>query len=225
MGLNGDARAPLPPASAGAVAPAATPLPAGTPAGASAPPITIPASRGPARPASRAPQVESYDEEEYRAKAGDTFQAISMQFYRTDRYAPALLLYNRSHPLGSLGVRQEPPVLQAGQPVFIPPTNILEKRHSAAVPDLTPLTPGRGAPIPERRSNASPGAAAGSPLQYRVPGEGEMMWEIARRTLQNGERWQEIHKLNPSLRPELRVAGGTVINLPADAQVDAANRL
>jgi hypothetical protein len=213
---------PLPVTSPGVV-PATSPLPAGMPVGASVPPITIPASRGGIRPVAAA-QVESFDEEEYRAKAGETFATISMQFYRTDKYAQALLLFNRNHPLAAIGVRQDPPVLQPGQPVFIPPTSILEKRYGSIIPELTPLAPARIAPAPtaERRSNAAPAPSALP--QYRVQGEGEMMWEIASRVLKSGERWREIHQLNPALRPELRIAGGTVVTLPADAAVDPAHR-
>lgn len=206
-----------------------TPLPAGsapaagTPVGVSVPPITVggPAATAPGRRTSSPTLpvlVESFDEEEYRAKAGDTFASISVQFYRTDKYAPALLLFNRNHPLAAAGIRQEPPVLQPGQIIFIPPTAVLEKRYGSA--------PVEAAPPAERRSNAppAPGAAPVSYAQYRIGGEGEMLYDVARRTLNNGDRWPEIHRLNPALHPEMRIAAGTVLTLPPGAAIDPANR-
>jgi hypothetical protein len=166
--------------------------------------------------------VDSFDEEEYRLKAGETLATVSMQFYRTDKYAQALLLFNRNHPLASPGLRQDPPVLQPGQAVFIPPTRILEKRYGSTIPDLTPAAAPSGG---ERSSNASPPAApAPQYAQYRVGGNGELLWTIAQRTLGSGDRWRDIHQLNPTLRPELPVPAGTTIYLPADARVDAAPR-
>jgi nucleoid-associated protein YgaU len=187
------------------------------------PPLTVGGTTTTPRPIPSQPQVESFDEEEYRVRSGDTIQSICQRFYQTERYAQALLLFNRNHPLASPGVRQEPPVLQPGQPVFIPPTSILEKRYGTSVPNLTPLPPA-GARRTERPSYSPPEAGASSLAQYQVPGDGEMMWELAKRLLGSGERWREIHHLNPGLRPELRVPGGTALRLPPDARVEAAVR-
>lgn len=201
--------------------------PIGTASGVSAPPITVSPS-GARAPLATAPQVESFDEEEYRVKQGDTFQAISTRFYHTEKYAPALVLFNRNHPLASPGVRQEPPVLQSGQAVFLPPTRILEKRYGTVVPELSAPTAPTGGAAGERSSNASPGvvAPASTPShpQYRVQGPDEMLWSIAQRYLGNGERWRDIHKLNPTIRPELPIAPGTVLTLPADAQAQPTAR-
>lgn len=223
-------RQPIPAAPAAPVAPPESFVqggrPIGTASGISAPPITVPAASSGARPPlALAPQVESFDEEEYRVKQGDTFQAICTRFYQTDKYAPALLLFNRNHPLASPGVRQEPPALQPGQAIFLPPTRILEKRYGSAVPELpSPAAHTRGA-AGERSSHASPGAApAPSHPQYRVQGPDEMLWSIAQRYLGNGERWRDIHKLNPTIRPELAVPVGTVLNLPAETQAQPAAR-
>ncbi|HXG10205.1 MAG TPA: LysM peptidoglycan-binding domain-containing protein [Gemmataceae bacterium] len=218
---------PVPPAAPAAV-PATTPLPPRTPAGASVPPLAVPGTRAPARtPIPAAPQVESFDEEEYRVKPGDTFESISTQFYRTNKYAQALLLFNRNHPLAGIGVRQEPPTLQPGQPVYIPPTRILEKRYGSVIPDLAPSPAGTSSaapPLGGPSSNAAPAAGeAAGPRRYRVPGNGEMMWTLAQRTLNNGSRWPEISRLNPGLPPELPIPAGTVVLLPADARIEPTN--
>src|SRR5262249_40944097 len=67
-----------PPVAVGASAPDSTPpIPA-----AAAPSVVLPV-------AGTTPQVESYDEETYRARPGETFQSISQRHYQSDRYAQA----------------------------------------------------------------------------------------------------------------------------------------
>jgi nucleoid-associated protein YgaU len=178
--------------------------------------------------------VDSFDEEVYRCKPGDTFDKISTNHYHTERYALALLLFNRDHPLASDAVRRDPPQLEPGLPVYLPPTRILEARYRSVItglPSPTETAPSSRADVPrvDRSANSSPqpGAApAGvwtAPLgyqQYRVQPQGETMREIARATLGTGERWAEIYKLNPTFRPEYRVPGGTMLRLPPDARPD-----
>lgn len=225
------------------------------------------------------PQVEAYDELIYRCKQGDTFQSISSTYYQSDKLAKALLTFNRSHPRGSDGMRQEPPVLQPGDMVFIPPQRILERKYGASIPDHVPLppvpvaasppiappasaplappaasappafTPAAAAPaasapppiglVPPRAPGAAatfaPPAAAQPPAgnswatptgekQYRVRRNGEMIRDIAGRTLNNRDRWIEIYKLNMRFNPEYPVHEGTVLRLPNDARVDPADR-
>jgi hypothetical protein len=86
-------------------------------------------------------QVDSYDEETYLCKQGDSFAAISTKFYLNEKYAQALLLFNRNHPRATAGVRQDPPSLAAGQPVYIPPLRVLEKRYATAIPDHASADP------------------------------------------------------------------------------------
>jgi nucleoid-associated protein YgaU len=217
----------------GSAAPPVRPLPpVGATPMASTPPISVPGPGGAARPpVSREPQVESFDEEVYRWKPGDTFERISEQFYHTNKYAQALMLFNRTHPLAAQGVLHNPPALQVGQSVFIPPLSILEKRHSAAIPELTPV---QVPPLPatERRVNSSPATTTSTPKpaapltpgqKYRVRGVAERMWDIAQRTLGNGERWREIYERNRGFRPEMPLPPDTVLDLPPDAKVDPGN--
>jgi nucleoid-associated protein YgaU len=162
------------------------------------------------------PQVESWDEEEYRCKPNDTFRSISLEFYHTDKYERALVLFNRNHPQATDTVLQDPPVLKAGQPVYIPPIRILEKNHAAVIPELSSL------PTSPRARAASAPAAGNVPL-YRVGADGEMMLAIARRTLGDDNRWSEIYKLNPRFDPKQRVPAASVLRLPADARVPSEN--
>lgn len=219
-------------------------LPVGAPATAVSPPIVVPGPGGGSVPKSTPtvptiPQVESFDEETYACKAGDSFAAISKQKYLTECYAQALLVYNRNHPQASDGVRQEPPLLSAGTPIFIPPVSILEKRYANLIPNLSPIarpTPpplaqpvSREKPTPLTPSvppgGGGPGGIAVTTPQYRVTGKNEMMWEIARKTLGQGERWQEIARLNAGSgwKAEFPIPVGAVLRLPPDAKVPAEN--
>lgn len=239
------------------------------------------------------PQVEAYDELTYRCKQGDTFQSISSTYYQSDKFAKALLTFNRSHPRVSDGIRQEPPVLQTGDMVFIPPQRILERKYASSIPDhvplppvqvtaaapvappaaaplappaSAPLAPPASAPLAPAASTPPPFAPAASappaspPVglaaprapgaitapfaptstvqppagnswatptgekQYRVRRNGEMIRDIAGRTLNNRDRWIEIYKLNMRFNPEYPVHEGTVLRLPNDARVDPADR-
>jgi hypothetical protein len=212
--------------------------PIGTHPTAVTPPITVPVPGAPVPPvaapaASTTPKVEVFDEETYLCQPGDTFDKISLAHYHTENYAKALLQFNIDHPLASDKVRRNPPVLEPGQAVYIPPTRILESRYGAFyIPGYKPApqdTAGPSSVTPTRNDhavNASPGNAGNVPLgskKYRVQGQGESMREIARATLGNAERWSEIYNLNHDFDPMLRIPGGTVLNLPNDARVDAAN--
>jgi hypothetical protein len=98
----------------------------------SAPPLSVPATAAPARPTQ--PEVISYVEETHVAAAGDTFESISRAKYETDKYARALYLFNRSHPLAGDELLQDDR-LKPQQRVYIPPAEILESRYAAAIKD------------------------------------------------------------------------------------------
>jgi nucleoid-associated protein YgaU len=187
--------------------------------------------------------VESYDEESYTAKANDTFRAISQQFYHTDQYERALLLFNRNHPLANSTLQQGSAVLQAGQSIYIPPARILEQYYGAPVSNSAPsvpsaLPPSRAVSRPDaagsvRQASASvmsPGAtvqpapSSSSVPLYRVREGGEMLREIAHRTLDNGDRWADIYRLNPSFDPKEVIPAGSLLRLPRDARVDPRDR-
>jgi hypothetical protein len=140
-----------------------------------------PAAVAAAPAAALIPQVDSYDEETYHCRANDNFRTISTQFYRTDKYGQALWLFNRNHPLATDMVRQDPPVLQPGQQVYIPPIRILEKYYSSAITET---------PIPAGNAEATPTivpASATIDRLYRV-NNSEMLWQIAARTLGKSDR-------------------------------------
>jgi hypothetical protein len=179
-----------------------------------------PTSRAPARPAAAStPRVESFDEETCRPRSDDTFASISKRYYQTDKYAQALLLFNREHPRAAEGVRREPPDL-TGQAIYIPPIHVLEKRHGNAIEGYTPQ-PTSPAPVgreSSRRESAPSRPESGSSTTYQVSPNGETMMEIARIRLGNGDRWREIDKLNPGWRPDYPIPGGTTLRIPAETR-------
>jgi hypothetical protein len=160
------------------------------------------------------PDVESFDEETHTCKPTDTFQTISQEKYHSDRYAAALLMFNRGHPLAADGVRSEPPVLRPGQPVFIPPVEILQKRYSALITDPGPLA----RPPAHAPGHTIPGPARVNPISertYQVQGRPETFIEIAKKVFSNPNRWWDIAQLNPQHKnPNEPLAVNTVIRLP-----------
>jgi MraZ protein len=85
-------------------------------------------------------------------------------------------------------------------------------------PVVITVTPVRG----ETRSEPGepPLAPSPGPVQmYQVRLAQETLMDIARRTLGDANRWDEIYKLNPSLKPEVALVSGAFVRLPADACV------
>ncbi len=164
------------------------------------PPLSVPAQTAPI-----VPSVVSFDEETYTCKAGDTLGGIAQQHYHSDKYERALLMFNRDHFLASPSIRADPPTLQPGQSVYIPQVKVLENRYPNLIPGLTPL-PAQAVAVP------TPPAP---PRTYQVQAPaGEMMRDIAARSLGNPERWADIYRMNGTLDPSRPVPAGTVLQLP-----------
>jgi hypothetical protein len=92
---------------------------------------------------------------------------------------------------------------------------MLKERYSPFIEDAAPAaslsTP---APIP------MPRPATSDPTKlYRVPAQGQFLFEIAIRTMGDGNRWTEIYRLNPNINPQQPIPGGTELRLPATARV------
>jgi nucleoid-associated protein YgaU len=224
-------------------APKPAPLPAaplGAPPGASSAPIPVPLPPPSSNPAAT---VRSWDTVSAAVKPGEsTFADLSKRLYNSEKYAQPLLLYNREYNPAAEDLRADPPRLKSGLPILVPPTYILElPRYAeapaapkpAAAPNTHPPEPAVVlAPRPAAAATPTPPAPPSSisavtltpPIQagsrrYLVRGNGEMLFEIARQTLGDGRRWSEIYRLNPDIRPELAIPGGTQLRLPADARV------
>jgi hypothetical protein len=97
------------------------------------------------QPASTAPSVTVYDEQEYSCKPGDSWEAISKNFYMTDRYAKALARHNQNHARASGRIR-DTGQLAPGERVFVPQAYVLEDRYADAIPRPTAAPPSTAMP-------------------------------------------------------------------------------
>jgi hypothetical protein len=96
-------------------------------------PITSGAAPTPPQPITRPqPQVIVYDEQEYRATAGDTFDTISKRYYGTEKFAEALRRHNRHHARASVQMTNDG-TLAPGERLYIPPADILEQRYGDTI--------------------------------------------------------------------------------------------
>jgi nucleoid-associated protein YgaU len=198
--------------------PLPTPPPVGSPPAAITPPIDIPTpAPGTAAPTSPV-SVDSFDETAHRCRAGDTFEAISTQYYRSVHFAEALRVYNLYHPQHQKNYQTEGP-LPDGQVVYLPPAAILQKRFGTLIRGEKETQPPMGGPtaipVGETANTALP--------TYRVVDENEMIAAVALKTLGDVMRWKEISALNPQINSSKPVPTGTVLRLPADARVPTAN--
>ncbi len=177
------------------------------------------------------PQVTSFTPQPYNCQPDDTsFEAVSNHNFGSPKYARALLEYNRGHPKAQDNLRQENPRLLAGQQVYIPPRDFLES-HFASLIDNRPVAATAAVSISSPLNPNAPSVSTATPTigrtptpnvptkdatkPYRVAGDGQMLIEIAQQTLGDRGRWSEIYRLNPTIRPEYPVPGGTEIRLPA----------
>jgi nucleoid-associated protein YgaU len=154
----------------------------------------------------------SYDVDLYEPKSGDTYEAISREFYNDTRYAPALRAYNRNKPLQGAG------------PLDVPPLHVIKRYGQGASPGGNVGTPvsrpggtGEWGPAPAN----TPGTGSvrnGGDKTFRVPQGGMSMRAVARLTLGNEQRWNEVYQLNPHLRPDEILPAGTDLRLPSDAR-------
>jgi nucleoid-associated protein YgaU len=182
-----------------------------------APPVIDAKTTVPPIPAPNSPQVRDVETINYTIKGGETLEAISKARYGSEKYAKAILAYNRDlAPMGKLLTA----TLQPGQSVLLPSADFLEDRYAAAI-TAGPVAPiSINAPVPAVPPIPMPGAnTAAAGKTYRVPAQGQFLFEIAIRTLGEGNRWSEIYRLNPNINPQQPIPGGTELRLPANAKL------
>ena len=220
-----------PPAVADSKPPSAPPAPVGAVPSVSSPPIAVVAA---GQTNNTLPQVKQYDINAYSIKPEDrSFADISQKLYGNDKYAQALVLFNRDHPQATEGIRQEPPQLRPGTPIFFPPKEILESKYASTLTSPTPPSPANSSPVsvgpPSPLTAVTPGnpssvaapppgtnvwTEAGGGKNYRVGNNPEHIREIARTVLGDPEKWSEIYRLNHSVDPAYPIPAGTVLKLP-----------
>ena len=147
------------------------------------------------------------------------------------------IAFLEQHFASSIGTR---PPLGALPPPPVEPKNVVaggfppRAPEKPVTPDYTPplggtptpiplenFGPGRPAPTPAPPGQANgkqPNPADGAKI-YHVAQAGELMPEIARKTLGDSRRWPEIYRLNGTIDPSYPVPGGTDLRLPSSAVV------
>ncbi len=162
---------------------------------------------------------------------------MTRSIYGDDRYSQALMQFNRDHPLASPGMKQNPPQFQPGTPVYYPSKEVLRSQYPEAFTGVAPPPPvnnsvpavqfSKPAPIPgpgfPNTSAVPPTTTSKTGLggpgpgnTYRVRDGGETLFDIARATFGDGNRWTQIYRLNPNVQPSYPVPGGTVLKLPTN---------
>jgi hypothetical protein len=197
----------------------------------SAPPITIAPGFGGIKPL---PVVTDVNTDAYVCQPADTnFAILSQRLYGTEKYAEALLAYNRDHQQmikNGSALSANPPILTPGQQVIHPPFGILERDYRplirAASGNTIPTIPAgplvklaTPAPLNPGAATTSNPPAAGRLRAYKVQNpSGESILDIAERMLGNRSLWTEIYRINqtnPAVRPPAPIPAGTDLNLPA----------
>lgn len=83
-------------------------------------------------------------------------------------------------------------------------------------PAPPPVTPVKGE-IKDHPDEPPLAPAPGPMITYRLTRNGETFRTLSKKTLGTQERWNEIHKLNPTIRGDATLVAGTLVRLPADA--------
>jgi nucleoid-associated protein YgaU len=167
------------------------------------------------------PKVVNYDSKQYMAQPGDTFASLAKAAYGDERFANALLAYNRDFSSNRTMTAPQP-----GQLILLPPPQVLQQsRYASAAADArTPIGAAPvsiSPPVPAIPARTFTPATPTSDVtkSYRIPPSGQLIYELAVQTLGDGARWAEIYRLNPMVDPLRPIPGNTVVRLPASANV------
>jgi hypothetical protein len=208
---------PMPQSEAGPKPPSIPPVPVPSETGPK-PPSEPPATLGP-RPAPADPletRVDSYDEDWYYCKPGDTLESISQKFYYTPKYEQALRQYNLDRNY-KLIFRQEKPNLPPGEVVKVPPARILERTYPTLIPGYRGRSTDAVATQPAATTQVNGTSnleGIGSPRIYTVRREGMTLRDIAREELRDENQWTRIFNLNRQWNPSAPLPVGTNVYLP-----------
>jgi len=154
----------------------------------------LPKAEEPIRTTAALAPREDYDVDVHYAVSGDSWGGISKAHLGDERYAEALRAYNSNRPLA------------ANQPVDVPPLHVLRKQFANLV----------SAP---RRSEPQDAPRTGGGRTYEVPSGGLTLKQLARDAFGDENLWGQIWEMNPKLRADEPIAGGTRIKLPSDAKI------
>ncbi len=184
-----------------------------------APPIIVGGGRHPL------PAVKDVNIDAYECQKGDnTFDILSLRMYGTEKYADALLKYNRDHSgmvKNGSTLNVNPPILNPGQQVLKPPQTILDSDYRSLVRSATPQvrmdapTPLTQPPGPIAKVSNPPRPGPGGTYTVQNPA-GESILDIAERALGDRSQWPRIYSANPNYPPQNRIPAGTTLTLPSN---------
>ena len=160
----------------------------------------------------------NFDVDLYYPKQGDSYEAISQEYYNDRRFAKALEMFNRNQQL------------QGGRAVDVPPIHILKKRFPGLVGSVTPAggsgslptstgpnwtaSGDRSEPVPTRATGGNNARGV-----FVVPAGGMTLKAVAREALGNEQRWRDLWDLNPQFTDTSQMLpAGTEVKLPSDAR-------
>lgn len=193
------------------------------------PPIVVGGNK-PSLPIVRDTNVPTYDCQQ----GENTFTILSQRLYGADKYADALLAYNRAHSgavKNGSNFNFNQPILNPGQQVLHPAKEELERdyrfliREASGSPIQSPnLSPPVKLAIPTPLNTGIATSAIppsiGAGRSYVVQNaSGESILDIAERMLGNRSRWTDIYRLNqsnPVVQPQFRIPAGTELKMPAN---------
>jgi nucleoid-associated protein YgaU len=145
--------------------------------------------------------------------------------YGTDKYADALLQYNREHSgmiKNGSTLNINPPILNPGQQVLKPPQSKLERDYASLIrtapPQVkildtpTPLMPNPG---PIAKVSNPPATGPGGTYTVQNPA-GESILDIAERVYGDRSQWHKIYRVNPNYPPQNRIPAGITLTLPGN---------
>ncbi len=105
-----------------------------------------------------------------------------------------------------------------GDKVYVPESNVLEKRHGDMIAQPKPAAIGPGSGTVQAGFQTTAAPPPGPTYKVLTP---EPLIGIAGRILNDSNRWGELAKLNPGVDPENPVKAGTVLVLPAGGPTPA----
>jgi hypothetical protein len=156
----------------------------------------------------------SFDVDIYEPKASDTWESISREFYNDARYATGLRVYNKNKSLQGSGPVDVPPIhiVKQSMPQGNAPAGSGNTRGSVGQPSKA------AGSLPDWNAATTSITRTGNSKIFTVPEGGMTMRAVAKFTLGNEQRWNDIYTLNPHLRPDEQLRAGTEVKLPPDAR-------
>ncbi|QEL16131.1 hypothetical protein [Limnoglobus roseus] len=174
------------------------------------PNVGVPAATTPPAPAVTGAKTD-YDVDLHYVKGGDSWAAVSKQYYGDERYAEALKGYNQNAALTQL------------QRAEVPPIHVLRKNFANAIGKPPEKATEWGAIQTSGatdRPTAEPRRATGGGYKtYVIPAGGKSIKDIAADAYGDERYWGTVWESNPKLTPDKPIPEGTKIFLTSQSKI------